>query len=166
MFANLNAFIAQQSAADEEHTIELYIIQNHIKLLKIHEERISQLEISYAQLIQENNDNCREIKKLKAGYRTSSDTISPSITDNITMSGVPFTIRDSPEIITEIVFEALGVAELIDDILEIRSANKKIDSHARANTGDVSLPYESSNSYQWIFHHSTEMSQCWRTRTE
>ena len=108
----------------------LEIIQNHSQLLKTHEERISKLETNNAQLIRNNNDLCREIEQLKAGYRTPSDTISRSLSDNITISGVPFTIRDSPQIITERVFGALGVAELAGDVLEIRSVNKKVASNA------------------------------------
>ena len=131
LYSNLNAFIAKQSAVNEEHSTLLEIIQNHSQLLKTHEERISKLETSNAQLIRNNNDLRREIELFKAGYRTSSDTISRSISDNITISGVPFTIRDSPQIITERVFGALGVTEIAGDVLEIRSVNKKVDSNAR-----------------------------------
>ena len=118
----------------------LEILRSHPQLLKSHEERIHQLATSNAQLIRGNKDLRREIESLKVDSRTPSGVISPYIpNDTITISGVPLTVSDFPQIITERVFGALGVAGLAGDILEVRSIDRRVDLNANRVLGRVSL---------------------------
>ena len=142
MNANLNAFIAKQQLVNDDLSSKLESIQHHTQLLKDHSERIAHLEATNAELSRVNTEILREISEIRAGVR---DTPSVSRdTCELTISGIPAIIADSPQKISEKVFGALGVPELIGDVLEIRSLEKKTSN--KTNERQASGPSTSPTS--------------------
>ena len=142
MNANLNAFIAKQGLVNDDLSSKLESIQHHTQLLKDHSERIAHLDAANAQLSQVNTEILREISEIKAGVR---DTPSVSRdTCELTISGIPAIIANTPQMISEKVFGALGVPELIGDILEIRSLERKTKN--KTNERQASGPSTSPTS--------------------
>ena len=142
MNANLNAFIAEQQLVNDDLSSKLQSIQHHTQLLKDYLERIAHLEAANAQLSQVNAEIFREIGEIKAGVR---DTLCVSRDScELTIFGIPAIIADTPQMISEKSFGALGVHELIGVILEIRSLERKIRN--KTNERQASGPSASPTS--------------------
>ena len=139
MNANLNAFIVKQQLVNDKLSSKLESIQHHTQLLKDHSERIAHLEAANAQLSQVNSA-ILQISEMRAGVRDTPPVSRD--TCELTFSGIPAIIIDTPQMISKKVFGTLGVPELIGDILEIRSLERKTrnKSNERQASGPSTLP--------------------------
>ena len=101
------------------------------------------MEINNAQLTRDYNEIRREIDILNAGGQNSWGISLPSATSDITIFGVPLSIRDSLEIRAEKVFGVLRLVGLAGDNLENRSLDKKSNLNTRRIPGLTDSPLTS-----------------------
>lgn len=110
----LSDLVRSQTAINNNLTEKLDIFMKDVcEKLNDHSNRLTQLEKQVAS---------------KPPQPQSSTSNQSSSSGDIIISGIPVTIDDTPEIITDKVFSALRIRHLLTDILEIRVANRKSDS--------------------------------------
>ena len=122
--AKLSAFIMHQDAVNADFSSELRHLLPLYKTITEHGERISALEKQNTHIISNAKSSESGVPSVSAVLRRYE----------IVISGLLTTVSDSPKIIVEKVFLALGIPELTTDVLEIQAASRKL-----ANGDHVSM---------------------------
>lgn len=145
----LNVFIKKQNAVNIEHTNKLNEIQRLTNLLNDHEARLAQLENDNVQLkrhderlIQLEEDNT-ELKRRNSILTQELSTLKPNLTPcdssssfatEFMISGIPLAVTLTKDDIVARVFDALDISHLLNDVLDIRSFDKKNSTQPSQST--------------------------------
>ncbi|XP_077280111.1 uncharacterized protein LOC143907300 isoform X2 [Temnothorax americanus] len=107
----ISAFIGRQEAVNADFARKLDQLPDILKIAKDHGERIAALEARSVQLESAQRVACE-----------SSAASSVSRTSDIIISGIPSEITEASGVIARSVFTALGIPQLVTDVLETRDA--------------------------------------------
>lgn len=113
--AKLTQFISDQSETNREIADHLKCLPDLIATTKKHEALLLQLS-------KQNSVLRREVDQLKSA---STCVLAKNASSDIIIAGVPSAIPESMQQITAMVFDALGISNLIQDVLGCRIMNPK-----------------------------------------
>ncbi|XP_077262500.1 uncharacterized protein LOC143897565 [Temnothorax americanus] len=110
----ISAFIGRQEAVNADFARKLDQLPDILKIVKDHGERIAALEARSVQLESAQRVACE-----------SSAASSFSRASDIIISGIPSEITEASGVIAGSVFTALGIPQLVTDVLETRDAVRR-----------------------------------------